>query len=89
MMCSRRSKSLDEEERGVGLGNCPWGTGGSCVSGGAVSGILESLTLVLGGPEVVRGVFHSSSSLTLPCRGAKRVEERSDFARYPRCRRRR
>jgi hypothetical protein len=32
MMCSRRSKSLDEEERGVGLGNCPWGTGGSCVS---------------------------------------------------------
>ena len=47
MMCSRRSKSLDEEERGVGLGNCPWGTGGSCVSGGAVSGILivENLTL--------------------------------------------
>jgi len=77
MMCSRRSKSLDEEKRGVGLGNCPWGTGGSCVSRGAVSGILLVENLTLPWPACAKSAVWKNGLILLVIRGVDAGDDRS------------
>ena len=69
MMCSRRSQSLNKEERGVGLGNCPWGTGGSFWSR-RVGHIKENL-------KPARGARWKNALILLVIRGVDAGDDRS------------